>query len=842
MRFVLSLFLLLPCLLGAELSLSCPVEARAAQSKSIISLPFTILSSQEAAVELNLELPQGWTLISPLGVRELKAAEPAKVLLSIAVPASATAGEHTVRLNARAGQLQAQASCLVQVGARQALHTQLITYDPLVWSGSDSDLLIVLRNNGNAPYNDTLRAESVSAHWRVSPHQQVVELAPQTQQVYRVTVHAPELIERETTGSLRFFIGEQKLRASLTAIPAALPTQTSYPILPSRVSLKAFDVGERGFPKTRLEMHSHGQLSENRTISLDYRGTYFDNDGNWDISNQYYHLLLQHRSGWEIIGGHTEARFALLPRDLDGEGIRLYLDRPDYGGLFFYGRRNARSRDSVRESQLGASGLWRFAKRSRIEATYQRFNDMPSGETDLMDRQLGSLLARWQIAPWIYIVGEGAVSQKDAPIDREDDYAWLAEANLEAPLLSAHCRVHHSGTDFPGRIEDQEGYRIFLNSAWTFPVSAWFKHRYLRDNVNRVADLATVHRRQYALGGYYRAPPAWPSLGLTLDWTKLSSNSQSAPDHENKQSIIATYHQGIGRYHLAGRSKLEWVQNSLTGDKGLTHDSYADVATQWKKIDLSTRVRWQRSSVRTRNPRLHSFRGTIQYPLGPGFAVAKTKFAWQKSFDGPSTYTRQAELGYFAHFAKYGGDLRYQHKLVIGDPSEGNGHDQRHIIRGFLHYRPATSHLLELHTDLDFPGRDRNDYRVILTYTVLFGVPLPFLPSASSLSGTVYSDDEVYPKTRVLLGDRVAYTNDAGRYRFANVKPGKYQLNIDTRRIPSRWSPGEDVPVDIELERGEDHEQDIKLHATQAPNAPKAQEEPPKERALEVKQFSPVSL
>ena len=116
-RGLLLLCLLVPACIFAGLEISAPSAPRDAAPKSIVSLPFTVLSDTDGDAAFSLELPDGWSLISPLNGRQLSAGRPAKLLLSVAVPAQARAGEHSATLHVNVGEMDSDSNSLAGLPA-----------------------------------------------------------------------------------------------------------------------------------------------------------------------------------------------------------------------------------------------------------------------------------------------------------------------------------------------------------------------------------------------------------------------------------------------------------------------------------------------------------------------------------------------------------------------------------------------------------------------------------------------------------------------------------------------------------------------------------------------------
>ncbi len=821
MRRLYLLSLLFPAAALASLDISADWRNGDVAPKSIITLPVVLQSDSATDVTLALDLPPGWQVISSLDARSVSPGTPQRALLSIALPADVPAGPAHIKIRGTSAAGDASADVVLNIGTTRSLQAAFERFDEMVWSNDQKPLAIRVTNSGNAAEDVRIKIDNSSNGWIVTPDEQVVTVPAMSTQVVILSVTAPRDLQQEMGGQVKILVGDIPLRASLTAVPRLSAQGADYPVLPSSFSMTSYDLQKGKFPKTRFEAHSGGAISEHRTISLDYRGTHFGND-----NPAFYNILYKHQSGWEVLGGHSQARFALLPRDLDGEGVRVQIDRPTYRSQLFWGKRTAKNDEGLRETLVGTSFGYLFNSRSNLDAIYQHSQD---------DRHLGSLYGRYGITERVTLQGESSIAD-------EGDYGYLADMDIDAPYVAIHTRVHHLSGDFPGRIEDQAGHRLFLNSSWHHPVSAWFKYRYYHDNTDRKSDDPTNHTRQLATGTYYRGAESFPSLGFTVDWTRLMSNSDSPIDHENRQSLILTYHQGIGRYNLSGRARQSWVQNHLTGRNGTGQDVFAIAGTRWGIVDLGTRLRWAQSTVPTEDPRLRSGEGTVQIPAGPGFVLGLTKFTWTTSQgDNSRVFTRSLEGGYQMALARFTGDFRYQHKLVIGDTTEGDGHEHRHKLRAALRWLCSEHHELQLHTDWDVSSKHKDEFRIILTYTTRFGIPLPFLKWGSTVGGRVYSPEQAYAMTRVHLDGLTTYTDDDGMYRFPKVQPGVHNLEVDTKRVPSRWTVDPALPRSVTVNRGETVVEDIQF--IPSPEAPEpAAEEPVPPRPIEIQRFSPVSI
>lgn len=108
-------------------------------------------------------------------------------------------------------------------------------------------------------------------------------------------------------------------------------------------------------------------------------------------------------------------------------------------------------------------------------------------------------------------------------------------------------------------------------------------------------------------------------------------------------------------------------------------------------------------------------------------------------------------------------------------------------------FEGSIRHTLHHNHSIELSGRytlqrgqlDNKDFIVALKYLAQINIPIKKIAQYTTLTGTIStSNEESIQGIRIQLGDQIAITDKNGSYKFKNIVPGNYYLDIDKSSLP----------------------------------------------------------
>ncbi len=739
-----------------------PVQVEAVRESTIttspgeaVTAPMRIENTGDTKRRLRTEpaLPDGWSTTSSRPAFTLAPGESTLQLLRISVPAGASAGRETVRVqvvDTADSTLSASATVQVQVRAVREARLSVAQVPPSVGTGQSYAATFTLTNEGNVPLRPTLRAES-NRSVPLTVETAVDTLVPQDTERIRVTAR-PAAADEAFEHRIRFYAdlapGDTTLRTSATTevIPSGEGGGLwAGPRYPTTVRLQAF--GDQAAQGGQVEIDGEGALVQGSDHTVDLFVRTPDQSGEARFGRRSRYQLAYTSSAWTVrVGDHTFGRTQLAERGRRGVGGEVRYQTGDWtvGGYALGDRFGASDR------QGSAYAQYEVHPRAQLTGSLVHNDGARANGT------LGTLRAR--VEPWA-----------------------RAQVDLEA-----------------GGGEGMDGwggaYRAALRGEPT-----WGAYR-LRHRQVDPAFPSTFTGGQRS------------SAALSADLSEHVGVSGSVRRTEQDRAFERTFESRSARLGSTVRGTWAGAQWSLGADAALDRRPLRDEESvrlqgglQTSRIGIRPTVEVGRFAPNEQGAE----RGYRTYGLRTSAQVGGQQVG------GSIEYTEAAFREGFARRPRWSGDLSTQ--LQLGDAAnlrlrgrwteEGPFLPPRQSAQAALNYQLPGGHVLTMEARYQSFGDGQSDARFRVGYTVPVGLPIVSTPEREQLTGRVVDAETNAPLSDVLvqLGASRRLTGDDGSFSLPVPQDRTAYLRLDLSSAGLNRVPMLNLPmrVDPEEQRSE---------------------------------------
>lgn len=191
----------------------------------------------------------------------------------------------------------------------------------------------------------------------------------------------------------------------------------------------------------------------------------------------------------------------------------------------------------------------------------------------------------------------------------------------------------------------------------------------------------------------------------------------------------------------------------------------------------------------------------IQLGYSPGKKISIGTFSQFLS----NTRFSQQRTSYFL----FGGDVRYKlHRDVFFEFEYQNNYliedlyNDRNLInfRGDFTFKRNHNLSMLVNYGILHQSPIRRDWFYTASYSFKLGVPLKKMMSLGSVEGQIINQGvSSVTKVVLMMDGQLETTDEQGKFKFNNLKPGTHQLFIDKRSIGVRDIPDVQLPLEVEV-------------------------------------------
>lgn len=735
------------CALGQELVLERTSPAKEALPGELVTHVFSLLNDTETAlvVEISVDFPAGWGLLTPMGDLEIGPGQEELVFLTLAVPRTAYAGEYQITLT-----VNWSGGTISETG----LITVMEVHEVEVIAPGDGEALpggtalyrFSVVNRGNSV--DMFIVAAVSAHgWTVEVRPRELTLAPGERGLVEVQVHVPlgTDVDRDLLQFSASSVDRPDVEASASLFTEVLPPTPDLVMGTRYAQLRS-----------RLGTDFAGDLfTTTLTSSLSFlaNGTLLDGWLNFSLRTDGpfgptpYRLsrlsLTYHRERVRIVAGDVSLWLTPL-LSVAGDGLQVELTGGGWAADLLTGWQGEEGRAGAKVLARNDDWEWGLAYREARGPAHAAAADV------------------WTVVPLV----EGLTALFEIGLGYQSpftDRALLVRLEADAtPPLRLRLDAFSVGPYFPGRRRDQEGI-AFSGTLRAEPATLRFSVEHRWDNVWQIPGESSVVRTSLNIHCQF-APDEWPmgfSGGVMADRTREEIPSPTTDSRTRRLEVGLTGGESPFSFVLTGR----WQENvdfvSATGYHSLEYQQRFYLATD--RFTATVRL------VQDANYGLDwSF---LDSDWSASLTLRNTGSPHPLSF----TWTHSEEGGR--------ADFRLEYELASA-----------FVIKAGVSSRwDAAGVLISLRLQAGFAYE--------------FSWNVPFLPAKGWLEGEVFLDQdrdgerdpgEPGVQATVLSIERIRVsTDERGRFRFPPLPPGEYEVTVE--RLPLGIRPLVPGPYRVEV-------------------------------------------
>lgn len=716
-----------------------------------VTAPMRIENTGDTKRRLRTEraLPDGWSTTSSRPAFTLAPGESTLQLLRISVPAGASAGRESVRVQVvDTADVSVSASAAVQIRVRAVREARLSVAQspPSVGTGQSYAATFTLTNEGNVPLRPTLRAES-NRSVPLTVETAVDTLAPQDTERIRVTAR-PDAADEAFEHRIRLYAdlapGDTTLRTSATT--EVIPSGEggggllSGPRYPTTVRLQAF--GDQAAQGGQVEIDGEGALVQGSDHTVDLFVRTPDQSGEARFGRRSRYQLAYTSSAWTVrVGDHTFERTRLAEGGRRGLGGEVRYQTGDWtvGGYAFGDRFGASARQGSAYAQYDLHPRAQFT------------GSLVHNDGVRADGTLGTLRAR--LEPW----ARAQVDLEAGGGEGTDGWGGAYRAALHGEPTWGTYRLRHRQVDpaFPATFTGGERSSAALSADLSEHVGVSGSVR--RTEQDRAFE-RTFQSRSARLGSTVRGTWAAARWSLGADAT-LDRRPLRDEEGLRLQGGVQTSRIGI-------RPTVE-VGRFAPNEQG------AERAYRTYGLRTSAQVGGQQVG------------GSIEY----------TEAAFREGFSRRPRWSAdlstQLQLGDAAN-------LRLRGQWT----EEGPFLPRRQSAQAAFNYQLLGGHVLSMEARYRSFEEGQSDSRFRVGYTVPVGLPIVATPDREQLTGRVVDAETNAPLSDVLvqLGASRRLTGDDGSFSLPVPQDRTAYLRLDLSSAGLNRVPMLDLPMRISPE------------------------------------------
>ncbi len=712
----------------------------------------------------DIDLPEGWNLITSDLSFELDADESAMRLISLFIPQTTSAGRYEILYIIRDREqpsISGFDTLYVTVLPITELRASLLEAPDYVIAGDAYQATFLITNGGNV--GNTIRVKINSDEdFHLLVDTEKLQLAPGESETVTAVVVTDENIRKiirhhiELTASVpEDKSSESQAESYVRVIPRITGFGDRFHKLPLRLSTSGHVSRRDGESKYGLqtELSGMGTLDEDAKRHIDFLFREPDiRDKSILAEHDEYRLDLQTES-YELGFGDNDYHLSPLTEEsLYGRGIKgkLRLKNIDFGGYYHKARKISQGRRSA-AGYIGYS----IKEKYRIGLNYLRKERSDDA---------GIVSLHGQLEP-----------TKNTEVELEfasgnSDYAYLLRAHgYHSRWLSYFLNVLHAGPDYPGYYKDTESISGSITASLKSKLRLNVRLGQSKNNLDLDPTISSARKeRRYLLGLNYRFVK---NGDLFLEFSNRTFKDRfPQPRFDTEEKL----------YRLGADYSFYKLNFHTSFGYGESNDDLTDQSSKLEVYNLSS---YFRPTSR------QSYGGYIHYRNSDSDLTGRNQI---RMTAGLSNIIRignrtEFELGFHTYKYKYSArDVRSRNFDMELNHSLRNKHS---LLMRFRHSASG----------------DTDTSTFMAEYSIPFGMPVSSKKSASVIKGIVYDEEtrEPIPNAILTLDGATAVTDGSGKFTFPFLKPNTYHLSINTARIGADRITVQDIPIEVTTKGGE---------------------------------------
>lgn len=774
-------------------------KERIVQPKSLLTSVFAVTNSgaKEDIYQLKAIVPEEWHIISSLPILSLQPGEIKHVPLTVSVPIIAMTDRSyqvgLIAVSEKDPEIKAQSAAIVKVLPHARL--KIIAPEPRTKAtpGQAIAYTFTILNLGNG--KDIFKITAKSAHGeKVVVSIDNLELGIGEQGDVPVTIRIPLDVSGNTSHFLTLKAESTLLEKGVyeesnvhTPITAANVRQEGlYKKLPAQATFYLAGVGTREALGPQMSFYTSGDIGEKHWIDFSCMGPYYKDRENYKGISEEKLTMKFGSDYWDVGMGDIAASLSeLTVSSISEEGIRLRGHSDSFSALFF---NMEKKQTGFQEALSGARLTYDINKSTEIGVNYFQSDEDKldlSSARSAEEKKMASVSALYNLKG-VMLRGEYAGSEFNDGSGQKDDDAWWMSSRLKKEKFYIDTEYICSGSEYPGRRKDMDGYRFYASYNVIEPVWMWVHNSKNTNNLNSDPTKATDDKDAIEVGAFLTIERL-PFLSLSYETSKSESKQQQILLSDSKEdSIMFRASDTYGPYAIS--FDFKWTDEK---------DDIKIVDTQ--RVDYTARAygRWEKFSSW----------------VGYGYNVDE-----DMTTSADTVFLRK-EMGFMY---QPGPDI----SAYLSFSQEGDSNDVTADILSMNIYYDAwegASFSLEGEMRDDDTAYDK-DWEFWLAFTQDFDLPFPFIKTRGALEGNVFIDENNNgimdkgehgaPNIIFKAQDKKSTTNKKGRFKLSSLIPGEEELEMEISSLPVGLIPAGKMPLKVKIKKGKVERIDIPLVRT----------------------------
>ncbi len=778
-RLALRTVALLLLLTGVSIAQQRGVEVRPAGQELFEAVPpnvvttsfvVTNISPQELEFVSEVQIPEGWRLVTePFPFRLVPDGSEIR-LLGFFVPQTAPAGRYAISYRVRSSRYPAVsdlARIFVVVRPVTELAAHLLEAPQSVIAGDSYTARFSITNQSNTSNRILIRVQS-GAGLPARAEPEVLTLAAGQSAETRIVVATDARIKKGFKHFLRLTAqaaGDPDL-AGQAACTVDVIARTAgevdlYHRIASQITLRTLHRrDEREGTGFQGEFSGAGSLDEkgDRQIDFLFRGP--DTLADYPTFGELDRYSFAYRSqALDLLCGDQYYHLSRLTEpslDAMGTGMRASLGQLSLGGY----RIKTRKIDPE-EEQSALHVDYRFNDRYRIGANLlEKRSEGDSG-------RIGSMQGRLSPFDDVTIEFEAACGKEG---DQHDNGYWLSLDGSCPRGGTYRAEYIYAGPDFPGYYQD----RNYFSGSFSLPVidrlTATVTYRQEENNLDLdLSEESAIRYRYGLLSLVYRFRPR-TSIAVETSYRSRQDRLPESPSDCRWLTFKSRVTQSFKAFFFNVSAEGGKVQDRLANRTG--HVSVYEGSAYFSPSAGQTYGSYVR----------YSDQGYFDESDKPSLTTGLNG-SWQ--IGRKTTFKLKAER--YDYIGTDSGD-RYIFDASLSYPIRGK-------YRASAHGR---------HVRYRKDSQQDNETAFLVEFSIPFGLPVGRKKSVGMLRGNVRDQETGRPMadTILRLNGVAAVTDGSGDFVSPGLKPGKYQLDVDGASIGIERVPVQKTPLEVDIHGG----------------------------------------
>lgn len=688
----------------------------------------------------------------------------------------------------------------IVVQRRYGLHIDPARTELTARAGERVELSLAVRNDGNTADEARFAFESVP-DWRIDLDPPSMTLEPGASLPLLVSIEVPEGtqggmlhildLRAESVGAARAGSPVTAFARVHTEVLKARASESRYGRLPIATAFTAGEIapGEQTYG---VRVLAAGGIGSDADVSLEAdlaSGSRARGVGGWQ--SQTLRATVS-RGGWELNAGDLGIPLSSLSApSFSGRGVRLS-KTGDAWKLHALAVRN-------REDERTAS--WSTGIERRIAGGLAIGGEVLERETGQgvdgtrLDR-LQTMQAVWRGPHRLLMRGEFGVSQSEWDATTPASPSLLAsklsstgraaQLTLEKSGRTAtvKSRFHAGSSGYGGRIGDRDGALLF--ASWA-PGARWIRlWSSFEDQDGSAIGDSTRNELTRTRAGVRFEPRHWPGLEISggdLDEREHLPDSTRATE---QRDLVVTTKVARGSLLTVASVRHGIIRDLTSGAEGDTRA--LELSAGGRIRDARLALRWSHSEDWS-----EADRNTVESE------------GWT------------ADVGYTTRTGKANVGLAVSERKIAAGSASGSGRSQ-FAVEPRLDLRVFHGWTLRVDASIDrFDEDTRVDrWQLSLHHSPMDLLPIPWVPLRGGIRGLVFVDrngdgipglgEPRIENVLVRADGRYQPSDRHGEFSWPNLEPGTYWVEVDRGSIPPEYQLPANLPLEVTLEAGSDHD------------------------------------